>query len=79
MNVIPLGQLSSMDQQTEKHISLAWQVLTPPLPSPITILAGAASHRVWKEQHHSLGRDRSISTKPVLGDWEGPGHSLCHR
>lgn len=36
---------------------MAWRVLTPPLPSPIAMLAGAASHRVWEEQHHSLGRD----------------------
>lgn len=56
MNVILLGELSNTDQQTHKHISLAWQLLTPPLPSPITTLAGAASHRACKEQHHSLGR-----------------------
>lgn len=57
VNVTLLGQLSNTDQQTQKHISLAWQILTPPLPSPTTTLAGAASHRVWKELHHFLGID----------------------
>lgn len=79
MNVILLGQLSNTDQQTQEHISLAWQILTPPLSPPIATLAGAASHRAWEELHHSLGRDpqaarlcwgagRAQDTDPVAGE-----------